>query len=125
MKNSYLATMTLFVLHQMDAAYWHEWNMFLDIPPGGIQGYLAYNLVLMPIFFVGYKSVIESSAHAFRYSYFCGGIGVLVFVVHAGFMISGYDEFRLPFSMSIIALCLLSGSWQVRQTFLASRNGQK
>ncbi len=122
MKNSYLITMSFFILHQMDAAYWHEWDMFYDIPPGEIQGYLMYNIVLIPIFLIGYKNVLESSTSAIKYSYFCAGIGILVFIVHGLFLAFGYDEFKLPVSLAIIVICLLSGSWQIRQTFIASKD---
>ncbi len=33
MSRSYLFTLTFFILHQMDAAYWHEWDMFYNFPP--------------------------------------------------------------------------------------------
>lgn len=52
----------------------------------------------------------------------CGGIGALVLVVGGRFFMFAYDEFKLPFSIAIIALCFLSGSWQIGQTILASRN---
>lgn len=111
--------MSLFLLHQMDAAYWHEWDMFNDFPPGGVQGYLLYNVVLIPLLIVGYKNVLQSSKKAIKYSYFCAGLGLLVFVVHGSFFIAGYDQFTLPTSMGIIFGCFISGAWQMQQTLRA------
>ncbi len=119
MSRSYLFTLTFFILHQMDAAYWHEWDMFYNFPPGGIQGYLLYNLVLIPLLLVGYKNVLLCRASAVIYSYFCAGLGLLVFLVHGSFLIAGYDQFKLPTSMGIILGCFIAGAWQMLETIRA------
>lgn len=36
MERWYLATLLALILHQIDAAFWHEWDMFSV--PGGIKG---------------------------------------------------------------------------------------
>ena len=114
MTKSYLATMCFLIFHQIDAAYWREWDMFFL--PGGIQGYLLFNIAIIPVLILGYKNVVESSKLAVRYAYFCSGLGVTTFVVHAIFLVLGYDQFKLPLSLVIIAFCLLSSIWQIKQT---------
>jgi len=37
--------MSLLILHQIDAAYWKEWEMFYV--SGGIQVFLVFNLVIL------------------------------------------------------------------------------
>ena len=37
MERSYFVTMLALILHQIDAAYWQEWEMFFL--PGGVQGF--------------------------------------------------------------------------------------
>lgn len=41
MERCYFATMLALIVHQIDAAYWHEWEMFAV--PGGTQGFLVFN----------------------------------------------------------------------------------
>jgi hypothetical protein len=48
--------MCLLIVHQIDAAYWQEWTMFNL--HGGIQVYLLFNIIVIPIVLLGYKSVI-------------------------------------------------------------------
>lgn len=117
---SYLVTLSAFILHQMDAAYWQEWSMFYDFPPGEIQGYLIYNAALIPFLLIGFNKVVDSSIDSVKYSYFCAGLGILVFIVHGIFFINGYEEFKLPASLIIILVCFFSGCWQVRETYLFS-----
>lgn len=109
MERSYFATLLLLVLHQIDAAYWHEWDMFYL--PGGIQGYLLFNLMAMPVVLLGYRHVLLGTAKATVFAAICAALGVLTFVIHAGFALAGLEQFHLPFSMAIIGLCLLSALW--------------
>jgi hypothetical protein len=48
---SYVVTFALLATHEIDSAYWHEWNLFRM--PGGIGLLLALNLVLLPPFLYG------------------------------------------------------------------------
>lgn len=114
MERSYLTTMSLLILHQIDAGYWKEWEMFYL--PGGIQLFLFFNLLILPILFIGYKSIIISDENSVRYSMFCASLGCLTFIIHAGFMFSGKPEFHLPASLLIIFFCLVSSLFQIKQT---------
>lgn len=109
MEKSYFSTLLLLVLHQIDAAYWHEWDMFHL--PGGIQGYLLFNLIAMPVVLLGYRHVLLGTASAVLFAGICAALGALTFVIHAGFALAGFEQFHLPFSVAIIGLCLLSALW--------------
>jgi hypothetical protein len=41
----YLVNATILITHQIDAAYWHEWELFKM--PGGIQLNLLLNIPLV------------------------------------------------------------------------------
>lgn len=109
MTRSYFATMVLLVLHQIDAAYWREWEMFHL--PGGIQGFLLFNILVVPLVFLGYQHVILSSPKALVSAAGCAALGIATFVIHAGFAVAGHEQFQLPLSMAIIVLCLGSALW--------------
>jgi len=112
-------TMILLIIHQIDAAYWQEWEMFLV--PGGIQGFLVFNIVIIPIILLGYKSVIVNDNMACKYSYLCSGLAVFTFIAHLFFMLLNYSQFTLPLSILIIVSCLISGIYQIKQTLKFSK----
>jgi hypothetical protein len=106
--------MCLLILHQIDAAYWKEWEMFYL--PGGIQGFLLFNIIIIPMVLLGYRSVIISGAKARKYSYFCAGLGITTFMIHLVYMMLDYEQFTLPLSILIIVSCLISSLYQIKQT---------
>ncbi|WP_219115315.1 DUF6713 family protein [Janthinobacterium sp. UMAB-56] len=109
MPRSYFWTMLFLILHQIDAAYWKEWEMF-DVP-GGVQGFLVFNGAAIALLLVGYKHVLLASARAPLYAAVCAALGVATFLIHAGFALAGQEQFHLPLSVAIIALCLCGGVW--------------
>ncbi|WP_402719581.1 DUF6713 family protein [Janthinobacterium rivuli] len=111
MPRSYFWTMLFLILHQIDAAYWKEWEMFHL--PGGVQGFLVFNLAAIALVLVGYKHVLLSTARAPFYASCCAGLGVATFLIHTGFALAGQEQFHLPLSKAIIALCLSGGAWLV------------
>ncbi|MFZ3186322.1 MAG: DUF6713 family protein [Pseudomonas sp.] len=110
MERSYFLTLCLLILHQIDAAFWREWEMFYL--PGGVQFYLVFNILIIPVVLLGYKHVVQSDAKAIVFAELCASLGVLIFVIHSGFALAGFEQFHLPLSMAIILLCLLSSLWQ-------------
>lgn len=109
MEKAYLVTMSLLITHQIDAAFWHEWEMFLL--PGGIQGYLAFNIIAVPLLLIGYKEVILLAPKAAHYAYLCAGLGVLTFIIHAIFLLLGFDQFKTPLSLIVLLCTLFSSFW--------------
>lgn len=106
MPRSYFWTMLFLILHQIDAAYWNEWEMFHL--PGGVQGFLVFNLAAIALVLAGYRHVLLATARATLYACVCAALGVGTFLIHAGFALAGLEQFHLPLSMAIIALCLAS-----------------
>jgi|JI8StandDraft_1071087.scaffolds.fasta_scaffold59228_2 hypothetical protein len=110
----YTSTLTLLIAHQIDAAYWKEWEMFLL--PGGIQFFDLFNLGIVPALIWGLRSVILLEKKGFIYSLFTSLLGVLTFLIHLGFFIFGFKQFNLPISIAIIVLCMLSATIQLLYT---------
>ncbi|MEH6343981.1 MAG: DUF6713 family protein [Bermanella sp.] len=115
MQRQYFITMTALLVHQIDAAFWHEWDMFLL--PGGIQGFLLFNILIIPLVLFGHQQVILNTPKAALYAYLCAGLGIITFVIHLGFYLFGFDEFMLPLSWAVLITCLISGSWLMLNTW--------
>ena len=109
MEKSYFATLLALIVHQIDAAYWHEWDLFHL--PGGVQGYLLFNLLALPVLLLGYRHVVLGSPQARTYARICAALGIATFLIHAGFAAAGERSFHLPLYIAIIAACLLAGLW--------------
>ncbi|MDV3434678.1 DUF6713 family protein [Stenotrophomonas sp. C2852] len=107
MERWYLATLLALILHQIDAAFWHEWDMFRV--PGGVQGFLIFNLVAVGALLHGYRLVTLAKPSARAYSRLCGIVGVGTAAIHLAFAAAGREEFHLPLSIASIAACLIAG----------------
>ena len=112
MTRSYFWTMLYLILHQVDAAYWREWEMFHV--PGGIQGFLVFNLAAVAVVLVGYRHVLLETRLAPRYAAVCAALGAGTFLIHAGFALAGLEQFHLPLSIAILGLCLACAAWLLR-----------
>lgn len=116
----YILTLVALTLHQIDAAYWQEWNMFRL--PGGIQGFLLFNLLAFPPLFVGlYQlgrvSAAVKSISSRTYGLVCGGLGVITGIIHGIFAMFGYLDFSLPFSIFTIVCCFVFGTLTCMQFY--------
>ena len=112
MTRSYFWTMLFLILHQIDAAYWKEWEMFYL--PGGVQGFLVFNLAAIALVLVGYRHVLLGTQRAPFYAGVCAALGIGTSLIHAGFALAGLEQFHLPLSVAIIVLCLACAVWLLR-----------
>lgn len=80
--------------------------------PGGVQGYLAFNIIAIPILLLGYKHIVLLSDKAVLFAKICASLGALTFFIHSGLALAGFEQFHLPLSMAIILGCLVASVWQ-------------
>lgn len=106
----FLLNATLLTLHQIDAAYWQEWQMFRL--PGGNQLNLLLNLPIFLLVFGLFRWVILDHPRARLAHRMLAILGLLAVVIHASFWAAGYAEFRQPASMLILAGTGLLSLWQ-------------
>lgn len=114
MERWYLATLLALLLHQIDAAFWREWDMFSV--PGGIQGFLMFNLVAVGVLLHGFRQVLLARPAARAYAALCGAIGIGTAAIHLGFAVAGRDEFHLPLSIFVLLACLVTGAGLLLET---------
>jgi hypothetical protein len=101
----YLTNAVLLINHEIDSAYWREWEIFNL--PGGITGFLLLHFPLL--FFVLYGLVLieRQSFWGFIFSIaLCLG-GIFAFVIHTYFLKQGRKEFDKPLSKLILVFTLL------------------
>jgi hypothetical protein len=108
----YLANAVVLLVHQMDAAYWQEWQLFHL--PGGLPLYLALNLPIVLVVLVGYGAIAARRPSAVAYSWGLVAAGVFAVVFHAAHLLAGDAAFRTPASLALLAdTALLSGAQAV------------
>lgn len=103
----YLSNSVLLINHEIDSAYWKEWELFKL--PGGITGFL---LIHFPLLFIVLYGLVLVSLQSFSGLIFslilCLG-GIFAFSIHTYFLRKGRKEFDKPISR-IILLALLTVS---------------
>lgn len=101
----YVANSVLLINHEIDSAYWKEWELFKL--PGGIMGFLLLHFPLLLVILWG---LILISRHSWWGSVFslllCLG-GFFACAVHFYFLRKGRGEFNNAISKFILIAILL------------------
>ena len=109
--NIYLVNAVVLISHEIDSAYWREWELFRL--PGGIQLFLILNLLLVGLALWGYRSVLLWTRGARAFSYLLAILGIFAVLIHGIFLAAGAPEFRLPTSLALLLATLVLSCWQV------------
>jgi hypothetical protein len=102
----YILTITLLLAHQIDSAYWHEWNLFGI--PGGIQVFVLLNVLITLPFLAGLARVAKGARGGVGFALALALIGVATFAIHVGLAVRGHREFGLPMSWAVLSGTLIS-----------------
>ena len=111
LKVLYIIVFTLLIVHEIDSAFWKEWELFHL--PGGIQLFDVIHIVLLPIFIIGYGVLVSNTDKGIKFSLLLGVLGILAFVIHSIFMSIGFYQFKIPVSILILALLGLTSAYQL------------
>lgn len=101
----YLTNAVLLINHEIDSAYWKEWEIFKL--PGGITGFLLLHFPLLFIVLYGLVLIVRDSFWGLIYSLIICFGGIFAFVIHTYFLKQGQKEFDKPLSKLILVLTLL------------------
>jgi hypothetical protein len=107
----YMVNATLLATHEIDSAFWHEWEMFGL--PGGLQLFLVLNAGLLLVVFYGFSRVARLQRGAKGFSYLLAGTGLFAFVIHMVFIGMGHPSFRTPVSIGLLIAILLVSIFQI------------
>lgn len=100
----YLVNSVLLINHEIDSAYWKEWDLFKL--PGGIAGFLILHLPLLFLILYGLVLVSQQSFVGLIFSLVLAIGGIFAFSIHMSFIKKGRNEFRTPISLSILIATL-------------------
>jgi hypothetical protein len=101
----YLINAVLLINHEIDSAYWKEWELLRL--PGGIAGFLLLHFPLLFIVLYGLVLIVRQSFLGFVFSFILCFGGICAFVIHTYFLKKGREEFNKPISKMILILMLL------------------
>jgi len=102
----YVWTATLLLAHQIDSAYWHEWNLFGL--PGGVQVFVLLNVPLVLLFLFGLVRVVRVPRVGARFALALALVGMGTFFIHLWFLWQGNPEFRGSTSLGILCGALVA-----------------
>jgi uncharacterized protein involved in response to NO len=102
MLNLYSINAALLILHEIDSAFWKEWDLFGL--PGGIELFLILNFFLIYFVLLGLKYIASGNSRGFYFALFLSVSGIVAFLLHTGYMLTGHTEFRTVMSIIILLL---------------------
>lgn len=97
----YIFNATLLLLHEMDSAYWKEWELFRL--PGGITGFLAVHIPAVFLILWGVVQVYLGTSAGRILALLLGIAGLSAFIIHDYFIRQGRREFSTPVSRLILS----------------------
>jgi hypothetical protein len=96
----YLLNFSLLITHEIDSAYWKEWELFGM--KSDIQEFLIINFILILIGLIGFRYLISGNKNAYYIALFFSAGGIFAFCIHMYFIVNGHQEFSLPVSIILL-----------------------
>ncbi len=106
----YLLNASVLLTHEIDSAYWKEWQLFGI--PGGIQMFLVLNLILVVIVLYGLQALAQGQRAGIVLSWVLVAGGWFAGCIHTYFIVAGDEAFRLPVSILLLAATFVLSSVQ-------------
>ena len=107
----FLLNATVLITHQIDAAYWHEWELFFI--PGGNQVNLLLNLPIIALVLYAQGQVASGGRRGLWLYKLIAFLGFLTVTIHAGFFIAGHEAFGQPMSIALLVATSILSSLQL------------
>lgn len=107
----FLANATVLITHQIDAAFWHEWDLFFI--PGGNQFNLLLNLPIIAAVLYSHSRIVADIRSGLAFYKLLAGLGFLTVGIHAFFLLRGSDSFNQPVSLALLLATFVLSTWQL------------
>ncbi|MHA1308658.1 MAG: DUF6713 family protein [Candidatus Heimdallarchaeota archaeon] len=112
----YFTNATLLIVHEIDSAYWKEWELFKI--PGEIAGFLIIHIPLIGAILFGLLAITQWFTVGIVFSFILCAGGLFAFSIHTYFLMKGKEEFSTPVSKIILITILLVSISQLVITIL-------
>lgn len=86
----YIINSTLLVVHEIDSAYWKEWDLFNL--PGGITGFLILHVPLVFLIFLSLLFILKNVFIGLIFSLIISCSGIFAFIIHIYFIRKGNPD---------------------------------
>jgi len=113
----YLTNAVLLITHEIDSAYWKEWELFKL--PGGIAGFLLLHFPLLAVILYGLVLIARQEPTGYLFSCALSLGGIFAFGIHMHFLKKGRQEFNAPISKLILGVLLIVSLVQLMFTLMA------
>jgi hypothetical protein len=117
----YLVNAVILIVHEIDSAYWKEWQMLRL--PGGVNTFLLLHIPLLVLVLYGLVLIDRSAPAGYPLSLALGLAGILAFSIHTYFSRRGRVEFQMPISQAILWSTLLLSLAQLAVTLVTLLTG--
>jgi len=107
----FLANATVLITHQIDAAYWHEWELFHI--PGGNQVNLLANIPIIALVLYAHSRVVANIETELAFYKLLAMLGFLTVGIHSFFFFLGSDSFMQPMSLALFIATFVLSAWQL------------
>ncbi len=101
----YLANASVLLTHQIDAAYWHEWELFGL--PGGAPLFVLTNVPMVFLVVWGAYALALGRTAGIVMSWALVASGLIAFGLHTFFLVRGYAAFDAPVSLALLGATLV------------------
>ncbi len=101
----YIINSVLLIDHEIDSAYWKEWDLFKL--PGGINGFLIIHLPLVFLILYGLIWVFQQTFSGLIFSLVLSIGGLFAFTIHTIYIKKGRNEFKVPASIFLLISILI------------------
>jgi hypothetical protein len=101
----YALNAALLVAHEIDSAFWREWEMFgLG---GGSGGFVLSHVPLVLAILWGFARLLARARAGLWMSVVLGVAGLAAGAIHSTYLLAGRPEFREPASLGVLAATVL------------------
>lgn len=113
----YILNSTLLIVHEIDSAYWKEWELFRL--PGEISGFLVIHVPLVALILYGVLEVFLGTGLGYYINLVVALGGVFAFSIHTYFIRSGNNQFKTTVSQALLYAILVTSIAQLYLVFTA------
>jgi hypothetical protein len=116
----YALNAALLVAHEIDSAYWHEWELFRL--GGGVGAFVLLHVPLVLLVLWGFERLLAGARAGLLMSAVLGLSGLATPLIHGFFLYRGHPEFRTPVSLGLLCAIGLASLAQLALTARAARS---